>query len=325
MTTEELDPTASQTSRRPPLERIFISPDEPRPRAGWRLLLHLMLLGAIIFFIGFLIEVAIQLGQDEFLVSLAYVSAITLSVFLARRFLDQRSFTSLGLKFERQALWDLLFGFGIAGAIIGLTYVLEWAFGWLVFLGYTWEFLPAGQVTRLALGTLLMFILVGWQEELVIRGYQLQNLIDGLNVPLAVFLSSVIFGLLHLSSPVASLMSTLVIFLSGVFLAFAYIRTRRLWLPIGLHIGWNFFQGTVFGFPVSGVEGFNLIHQNVEGPRVLTGGAFGPSAGLILLPGLALGLGLVFAYSHYFPPGVGDHHMEEGRLATDDFHESGDG
>ncbi|MBN1146177.1 MAG: CPBP family intramembrane metalloprotease [Anaerolineales bacterium] len=300
MENEELPLPDSQPSHRSLFERIFISPDEPRPRAGWRLLLHLMLLGAIIFFIGFLGEFVIQLGLNELLASLGFVLAVTLSVYLARIFLDRRSFTSLGLKLEWRALWDILAGFGIAGSILGLTCLLEWAFGWLTFLGYTWEFLPVGQVALLSLNMLLVFIFVGWQEELVLRGYYLQNMIDGLNMPLAVFLSSAIFGILHLGNPGASWMSTLVILLAGVFLAYAYLRTRRLWLPIGLHIGWNFFQGTVFGFPVSGMDGFHLIQQSVEGPGVLTGGVFGPDAGLILLPGLVLGAALVTAYSHCF-------------------------
>jgi membrane protease YdiL (CAAX protease family) len=78
-----------------------------------------------------------------------------------------------------------------------------------------------------------------------------------------------------------------------LFFAYAYLRTRQLWLPIGLHIGWNFFEGTIFGFPVSGTTSYQLIHQSVSGPEIITGGAFGPEAGLILLPALLLGTAMV--------------------------------
>jgi len=317
MTNEDSNTSAPPSPRRSILEQIFISPDEPRLRAGWRVLAQLILWGAVVFFIGFLGQFVIQLGINDFLVSLAYVLAITLSVYLARRFLDRRSFVSLGLELQRPALWDVLAGFGIAGAIIGITFLLEWAFGWLTFLGFMYDILPASQVTRLALRMLMVFILVGWQEELVFRGYQLQNLLEGTNVFVAVILSSATFSLLHLGNPSATWLSTLIIWLAGVFMAYAYLRTRRLWLPIGLHIGWNFFQSTFFGYPVSGMDDFHLILQSVEGaPNWLTGGAYGPDAGLIILPGLVLGVILVYAYSHYFPAGQTD--LTAGKIPDSD-------
>jgi hypothetical protein len=86
--------------------------------------------------------------------------------------------------------------------------------------------------------------------------------------------------------------------LAGVFLGYGYTSTRQLWLPIGLHTGWNFFEGTVFGFPVSGMADFpSLIHITVKGPILLTGGAFGPEAGLVILPALGLGALLVYLYT----------------------------
>jgi CRISPR/Cas system-associated protein Csm6 len=69
-------------------------------------------------------------------------------------------------------------------------------------------------------------------------------------------------------------------------------------LSIGLHIGWNFFEGTVFGFQVSGSTFFRLIIQSVKGPELITGGDFGPEAGLIVLPAMLLGAGLIYAYTH---------------------------
>jgi membrane protease YdiL (CAAX protease family) len=72
---------------------------------------------------------------------------------------------------------------------------------------------------------------------------------------------------------------------------YGYIRTRQLWLPIGLHAGWNIFQRSL-GFPVSGYELSGLLDINVSGPKLWTGGAFGPEAGLIILPICALGADL---------------------------------
>jgi hypothetical protein len=75
----------------------------------------------------------------------------------------------------------------------------------------------------------------------------------------------------------------------GLLFAWAVIRTGRLWLAIGLHFGWNLFEGLVFGFPVSGLATVTLIQTTVDGPTLWTGGEFGPEAGLVVLPALAAG------------------------------------
>ena len=144
---------------------------------------------------------------------------------------------------------------------------------------------------------LLIFALGSWQEELLSRGYWLQNLSEGLNRSLGVLLSSAVFALVHVLNPNLSWLAFVGLFLSGLFLAYGYLRTNQLWLPIGLHLGWNFFEGTVFGFPVSGQYFYQLIRQSVSGPELITGGAFGPEAGLILLPILLLGTAGIYWYT----------------------------
>jgi hypothetical protein len=131
------------------------------------------------------------------------------------------------------------------------------------------------------------------------RGYHLQTLASGLNTGWGWILSSLAFGMLHLGNPNASWMAAAGIFLAGVFLGYAYIRSGQLWLPIGLHIGWNFFEGVVFGFPVSGLPFYQLPHTLVSGPDLWTGGAFGPEAGLLLIPALAIGSLLVQMYTRW--------------------------
>jgi membrane protease YdiL (CAAX protease family) len=225
------------------------------------------------------------------------IFAITLSVLLARRFLDKRTFASLGFKLEWRALADIAAGIAITFVMMGLIYAILWSTGWTEFEGFAWQSeRPVAVVSNI----LLVFFactLTGWNEELLSRGYHLQNLADGLNLTWGVILSSAVFGVLHLANPNATWRSALGIFLAGLFLAYGYSRTRQLWLPIGLHIGWNFFEGAVFGFPVSGMEFYQLIRQTVSGPELWTGGAFGPEAGLVVLPALALGAMLVHAYA----------------------------
>ena len=227
--------------------------------------------------------------------------ATTLSVFLARRFLDKRSLASLGLKFDQWFLPDILAGILITFFVMGLIYLIEWSLGWLTFDGFAWQ---TDAMSKVILNTSLyigVFILVGWNEELLFRGYRLQNLTDGLNPIWGVLISSIWFGIAHLANPNSDskIFVAIGIFLAGIFLAYGYITTKQLWLPIGLHLGWNFFEGVGFGFPVSGLDIYRLTRITINGPDLWTGGAFGPEAGLVVIPGMLLGVALIYIYSRF--------------------------
>ena len=287
------------------MKRIFLSPSEPRLRAGWRLLIQTALLVVLILCIGVIILLPYSYLGGKELSGFSYLLAstiieffsITLSVFLARRFLDKRPFVSLGLKLNRQAAYDLFAGIIITFIMMGLIYLIMWSLGWIEFEGFAWQNAQPAAVIANTLLIFLAFVLVGWNEELLSRGYHLQNLADGLTLTWGVILSSAVFGVLHLANPNATWLSAVGIFLAGLFLSHGYLRTRQLWLPIGLHIGWNFFEGTVFGFPVSGMEFYRLILHTVSGPELWTGGAFGPEAGIIIVPAIIIGVLLIYAYT----------------------------
>jgi len=280
------------------ISRIFISPDEPRLRAGWRLLLQtilLFILGTVVSFIGLLLKTSPS--ATTILNQILNLIAITGSVYIARRWLDKKSFESLGLKLSRQTWIDILAGIGITFVQMGLIYIVMLGLGWLTFTGFAWQFDPIGTVITGVLTFLIVFLFVGWNEELLSRGYHLQTIASGLNLFWGVVISSAVFGVLHLSNPNATWVSAAGIFFAGIFLAYGYIRTKQLWLPIGLHIGWNFFEGVGFGFPVSGLDIYALTRIEVTGPDLWTGGAFGPEAGLIVLPALIVGIVLIYLFT----------------------------
>ncbi len=280
------------------IKRVFVSPAEPRLRAGWRLLLQTLLMGVIAFALGFAylaLPASWQNGASALMLNqLAELVVITLSVYLARRFLDRRSFVSLGVKLDRRVGRELGLGILITGVMMGLIFLLEWALGWVTFHGFAWQLEPATDVLRKTGLMILIFVLVGWNEELLSRGYHLQTVASGLNLAWGVVFSSAVFGLLHLGNPNATWVSVAGIFIAGVFMAYGYVRTGRLWLPIGLHIGWNVFEGVVFGFPVSGLDIYPLMRISVDGPELFTGGAFGPEAGLVLLPAMVVGFAAIW-------------------------------
>jgi membrane protease YdiL (CAAX protease family) len=303
--------TESQPEQdRPFLTRIFFSPEVPRLRAGWRLILQTTLLFTLLGCFGIPLVIILLSLDPSFANSLLQLRpevmlfgviieffAITISVFLAVRFIDKRSFESLGLKLNIQTLFDILMGIGIALVQMGFIYILMLGLGWLTFEGFAWEFDPIHVVITNVLIFFVTFIFVGWNEELLSRGYHLQTIASGLNLFWGVIISSAAFGFLHFRNPNATWVSTMGIFLAGVYLAYGYLRTRQLWLSIGLHIGWNFFEGVVFGFPVSGLDIYALTRIKVNGPEIWTGGAFGPEAGLIVLPSLLLGAALIYLYT----------------------------
>ena len=231
------------------------------------------------------------------LATIAETVAITISVFLARRFLDKQPIESLGVKLDIQALFDLLAGIGITFVQMGFIYIVMLGLGWLTFTGFAWQFDSARVVITNVLTFFIVFVFVGWNEELLSRGYHLQTIASGFNLFWGVIISSAVFGLLHLGNPNATWVSAAGIFFAGIYLAFGYIRTKQLWLSIGLHIGWNFFEGVGFGFPVSGLDIYPLLRINVTGPELWTGGAFGPEAGLIVLPSLLVGGLLIYLYT----------------------------
>lgn len=279
------------------LSNVFISSDEPRLRAGWRLLIQtilLFVLGIVVSLIGFFLNTGTSTAS--ILNQILNLIAITGSVYIARRWLDKRSFESLGLKLDRQAWVDIFAGIGMTFVQMGFIFAVMLGLGWLTFSGFAWDFDPIGTVLTNVLMFFVVFVFVGWNEELLSRGYHLQTLASGLNLFWGVIISSAVFGILHLGNPNATWVSAAGIFFAGLFLAYGYIRTKQLWLPIGLHLGWNFFEGVVFGFPVSGLDIYPLTRITVTGPELWTGGAFGPEAGLIVIPGLIVGALLIYFY-----------------------------
>jgi len=127
-------------------------------------------------------------------------------------------------------------------------------------------------------------ISAGVLEEIVFRGVIFRIMEAALGSIVAVAASAAIFGLLHLINPQATLQGAIAIsFEAGILLAAAYLLTRRLWLPIGLHVGWNFTQGGVFGAAVSGSASSGLLRGSLTGADWLSGGVFGPEASIIAI------------------------------------------
>ena len=133
------------------------------------------------------------------------------------------------------------------------------------------------------LSAFFLFLVVGTGEEIIFRGVLFRWIDEKWGFMAALIVSAVLFGLIHISESNATLWSSIAIAVeAGLLLGAAYKYSGTLWLPIGIHWAWNFTQGNIFGFEVSGKDlGVSLLNPTVSGPDWLTGGAFGAEASVI--------------------------------------------
>ena len=205
------------------------------------------------------------------------------------------------LAFERRPLgaaglapcgrWRVELALGLAVGTLMILAVagLEWALGFLHFSlspeTLAWQ---AGW----GLGLLAVLALAAANEEMAFRGYPFQRLIESIGPVGAIVILSALFGALHLGNPNHTWASTANTMLVGVPFSIAYLRTRMLWLPIGMHFAWNVVQGFVLGLPVSGIQfPVSLLHAEVGGREWLTGGSYGPEGGVLALVSILLATG----------------------------------
>jgi membrane protease YdiL (CAAX protease family) len=146
-------------------------------------------------------------------------------------------------------------------------------------LSTQWTGSQAPAVTLLA--TFLLLLLAALNEELVFRGFPLQVLIDGVGKWPAMAIMSILFGALHMNNPNATILGTFNTIVAGILLSLAYVRTRSLWLPYAIHVGWNVGLGFVLGFALSGLGLASLWTTAVSGSDTILGGGYGPEGGLL--------------------------------------------
>ena len=202
------------------------------------------------------------------------LTAIVLLAYSAYvRIIERRAVTELSRAGSgREMVLGLALGALLFSATIGIlaavgVYQLTGKNGWLIMLASV----PG-------------FILGGVLEEVLFRGIVFRILEQWLGSWVALLISAVIFGAVHLLNPGATLLNAAAISVeAGMLLAAAYMLTRRLWLCMGTHFAWNFTQGGIFSVAVSGGSSKGLLQSRMVGPDWLTGGAFGAEASVVAL------------------------------------------
>ena len=216
--------------------------------------------------------------------AIAGLVATVPAVWVSQRVARGKSILDLGLRPYRALPFDLLLGILLGPLLFAIIFQIEKLFGYM--LGTNGPNYDWGQLAQ-AFG---IFLCVAISEELVVRGFLLQTINQVWGGTAAVVTTSVFWGFAHLLNPHATLLGVLNIIVTGLLFAYAYNISGHLWLPIALHFSWNFAEGAIFGYPVSGFPVDNPIFQPfVNGPTEMTGGLFGPEGGLISLFGVLLG------------------------------------
>lgn len=250
----------------------------PIIQKGWlRVLLFLIGYLLLIFFGSALAGVLIVLAGLTVTAETLFYGTIVLSFIIAfatvsffRNVFDRQTVKSLGFNWK---------GFGkerAAGFLTGI--LLLSAMATVLWLMKLLQWFPADVDPTGFILAVVMMILVSFAEELVFRGYVLNNLMQSMPKEAALFTSAILFAVFHSLNPNFNLIAFINIFIAGILLGVNYIFTRNLWFAIFFHFSWNFFQGPVLGFEVSGLSLPSLLDQNLKGSILLTGGAFGLEA-----------------------------------------------
>ena len=215
------------------------------------------------------------------LITLFSFAFISLLIFFRVKVIEKRSLSSIGFN-KNNWLKKYSLGFLIGLVMMSIIVLILSSFGYI-----TVEKNPIQLVGISAISSILV-ILFGWiiqgaTEEIVTRGWLLNVLSSKYNIGFGLLISSTLFGLMHLTNPNVNYIAVINIILVGLFYGLYVIKTNDLWSVCGMHSAWNFAQGNIFGFEVSGLDISvgTLIDLNLVENDFITGGVFGPEASIV--------------------------------------------
>ena len=265
----------------------------PLIKSGW--------LRSLLFFLSFFIIIALfdiigiaivsvfsEYGFEEFisdpelimqnkmmlLMMICQLMGTLFTVWIFQKFISKERFISIGLDFINYKN-DFYQGLAVGTGLISIGFFT------LIILNLTSIDLTYFSIYDQVF-YFFLFIVVSLNEEIAIRGYILHNLSQSFNKYIALIISSFVFMGMHLGNPNIGVLPLMNLFLAGIFLGVYRIHKNNLWFPIGAHLMWNYLQGPIYGFEVSGNKINSLFEQKLNGHEILTGGNFGYEGSIIL-------------------------------------------
>ena len=265
----------------------------PLIKSGW--------LRSLLFFLSFFIIIALfdiigiaivsvfsEYGFEEFisdpelimqnkmmlLMMICQLMGTLFTVWIFQKFISKERFISIGLDFINYKN-DFYQGLAVGTGLISIGFFT------LIILNLTSIDLTYFSIYD-QIFYFFLFVVVSLNEEIAIRGYILHNLCQSFNKYIALIISSFVFMVMHLGNPNIGILPLANLFLAGIFLGVYRIHKNNLWFPIGAHLMWNYLQGPIYGFEVSGNKINSLFEQKLNGHELLTGGNFGYEGSIIL-------------------------------------------
>ncbi len=271
-------------------------------RVGWRLLSFLLLVSTIVFGVGALLR---MLGLLNDLAGRIVVLAATLGAsYVMTRFVNKKPFGAIGLSLHPRMFREFGVGCLLGFLMISGVFLVELMAGYVRLEWREYTILTCVKVLSLSF---MFFAVAAFLEEVIFRGYAFQTLIQWITFLPATLVFSLLFAYAHFANPNVTALSLLNVALAGAWLSIAYMKTRGLWLPFGLHLAWNFCQTSVYSFPTSGgaFEGQKLADLVQSGPEWITGGKFGPEGGILATIALVVCTWYVLKSTYLnSPPGI---------------------
>lgn len=285
------------------MEKIFITKDGV-VRLGWRVIAYLfgylIFAGALIFLSTILLSQiafgASATGYLALIIPLAASSIISIVLgWVAGRIFERLPSKALGISplkgwFKSLALGGVVGSVALASAVLvsvmggGLSLAINHDSSGVAIAGTLWT-------------TFVIFAVGALSEEALFRGYLFQTFIRSRMLVPGAVLTSLFFAFVHNNNPGASLLSFVNTLLAGLWFAEAYLKTRDLWFPVGIHLMWNWLQGPVFGINVSGISEFSpdpILRTMDHGPAILTGGSYGIEGGIACTIAISISIGLIY-------------------------------
>jgi membrane protease YdiL (CAAX protease family) len=227
-------------------------------------------------------EIVVKMSEYPWIELLANggpVFAGIVVILLIWKFINKGTLVELGLSMSKKNMRDFAAGLFLGILAISVVFFTLLVSGNLLLEKSLFE----PQFSVYSLTFLILFLGVGFAEEIFFRGYMMKTMEHRGNPKWAIYgVTAFLFALFHGMNPNVSSFGLINIALAGLLFSFMYDLTKNLWMPIGYHITWNYFQGNVFDLPVSGTDPHGIYDVKVvEGNEWLTGGMFGPEAGAL--------------------------------------------
>jgi membrane protease YdiL (CAAX protease family) len=288
-----------------------------RLRSGWRFAIFAALFA---FILGILLTIIIGLffgvpSDDStknvalrLATSLAILVSALFSGWICGKYLEDLPFRALGASFSAGWLRNLVAGVAVGAVTLIIAVVVAITFGGLSFQ-IDRDFGTSAIVNSLGVSAMIFVAGAAWEEALF-RGYILQTVSRSGFAWLAIVITAAFFGFVHFRNPDAGIISTLNTALAGVWFGLAYLKTRDLWFPSGMHLMWNWMQGAFFGIEVSGLTDITtapLLKEIDRGPAWLTGETYGIEGGIACTVAIIISIIAI----HYLPFLKADEEMLE--------------